>query len=120
MESLILPCGNTEHGCWPAVVDVVGHCMPPILRWRKLRAMPLSVQRVQLLKVSWALAGALAPFVTTVHGLKVAVTSSQRWRELVLAVSTKPGHTAWNILLGACSSKAVVTANFSPCYCNWF
>ena len=35
------------------------------------------------------------------HWPKVAVTSSQRWTELVLAVSTKPGQPAWNILLGA-------------------
>ena len=34
----------------------------------------------------------------TLHGSANPVASSQRWMELVLADSTKPGHAAWNIL----------------------
>ena len=30
----------------------------------------------------------------------------------MLAVSTKPGHAAWNSILGASLSKVVVTVNF--------
>lgn len=58
--------------------------------------------------------GAKFALISYVHWPANPDTSAQRWTELVSKGSAKLGCSAWSILLGASSSKAVVTGNADP------